>query len=373
MVPIPEVLRAKPSAGLAMVFLRDDEARASIEAACHEEGIETLGWREVPVDTDHLGVEARASMPRIEQLGLLPPPDLTEAETEWRAYHARKRAERSGGAYIASLSFRTVTYKALCAADQLDAFYADLRDPSWEIPFGIFHQRFSTNTEPSWERAQPFRLLCHNGEINAIRGNVNWMRARALTLGVDGPVLEEESSDSGMLDNALELLVRGGRDPRHALTMLIPPAWQGDPELDPQVRDFHRFHAGLVEPWDGPAGVVFTDGRVVGAALDRNGLRPLRYVVAGDLVCCASEAGVFDVPAGRALVGDGSGRGRCSPSIPSVASRRTARSSFGSRLLGRMDAGSKSGGAKRPAANRRRRLRRTLRPDTSSSGTRARS
>src|SRR5207247_1726088 len=116
--------------------------------------------------------------------------------------------------------------------------------------------------------------------------------------GVDGPVLEEASSDSGMLDNALELLVRGGRDARHALTMLIPPAWQGDVELDPEVRDFHRFHAGLVEPWDGPAGIVFTDGWVVGAALDRNGLRPLRYVVAGDLVCCASEAGVFDVPAG---------------------------------------------------------------------------
>ena len=124
------------------------------------------------------------------------------------------------------------------------------------------------------------------------------MRARALTFGADGPVLEEASSDSGMLDNALELLVRGGRDPRHALTMLIPPAWQGDVELEPQVRDFHRFQAGLVEPWDGPAGIVFTDGRIVGAALDRNGLRPLRYVVAGDLVCCASEAGVFDVPAG---------------------------------------------------------------------------
>ena len=205
--------------------------------------------------------------------------------------------------YVASLSFRTVTYKALCAADQLAAFYADLRDPALEIPFGIFHQRFSTNTAPSWERAQPFRALCHNGEINAIQGNVNWMRAREGRLGSDddslyAPVVDPGGSDSAMLDNVLELLVRGGRDVRHALAMLVPEAWEGNVELDPAVRDFYRYHSGLCEPWDGPAALVFTDGRVVGAALDRNGLRPLRYAVGGDLVVCASEAGVADLPEG---------------------------------------------------------------------------
>jgi len=280
-----------------MVFLRGAAGRHAVEEACRAEGIAVRSWRSVPVDVEALGPAAQASAPTIEQALLEPPPGDDDG-IEAAAFRARKRLDGRDDLYVASLSFRTVVYKALCAADQLAPFYADLQDPAVEVRFGVFHQRFSTNTEPSWERTQPFRLLCHNGEINAIRGNVNWMRARALTLGVDGPVLEEASSDSGMLDNALELLVRGGRDARHALTMLIPPAWQGDAELDPEVRDFHRFHAGLVEPWDGPAGIVFTDGRVVGAALDRNGLRPLRYVVAGDLVCCASEAGVFDVPAG---------------------------------------------------------------------------
>jgi glutamate synthase domain-containing protein 2/glutamate synthase domain-containing protein 1/glutamate synthase domain-containing protein 3 len=307
LLPLPAALLPEAGLGIAMVFQRGPDGRRLVEEACRAEGISVRSWRSVPVDLESLGPSAQASAPTIEQALLEPPADEAEA-IEAAAFRARKRLDGRDDLYVASLSFHTVVYKALCAADQLAPFYADLRDPAVEVRFGIFHQRFSTNTEPSWERTQPFRLLCHNGEINAIRGNVNWMRARALTLGVDGPVLEEASSDSGMLDNALELLVRGGRDPRHALTMLIPPAWQGDAELDPQVRDFHRFHAGLVEPWDGPAGIVFTDGRVVGAALDRNGLRPLRYVVAGDLVCCASEAGVFDVPAGTSAR-----RGRLGP------------------------------------------------------------
>jgi len=307
LLPLPGALLPEPGLGIAMVFLRGAAGRRPVEEACRAEGIAVRSWRSVPIDLDALGPSARASAPTIEQ-ALLEPPAGDSDEIETAAFRARKRLDGRDDLYVASLSFRTVVYKALCAADQLAPFYADLRDRSFEVPFGVFHQRFSTNTEPSWERTQPFRLLCHNGEINAIRGNVNWMRARALSLGVDGPVLEEASSDSGMLDNALELLVRGGRDARHALTMLIPPAWQGDTELDPDVRDFHRFHAGLVEPWDGPAGIVFTDGRVVGAALDRNGLRPLRYVVAGDLVCCASEAGVFDVPPGTSAR-----RGRLAP------------------------------------------------------------
>jgi glutamate synthase domain-containing protein 1 len=281
--------------GLAMVFARGTGARAAVEEACVAEGIRVRAWRAVPVDPDALGAEARASQPRIEQALLDARPG---EDAELRAFRARRRLDGRGDVYVASLSFRTVVYKALCAADQLAAFYPDLRDGALEVPFGVFHQRFSTNTAPSWERAQPFRLLCHNGEINAIRGNVNWMRARAAALGLDHAPLDETSSDSGMLDNALELLVRGGRDVRHGLAMLIPPAWQGDEELPDDVRSFYRFHAGLVEPWDGPAGIVFSDGETVGAALDRNGLRPLRWVAGGDLVACGSEAGLFDLPDG---------------------------------------------------------------------------
>jgi glutamate synthase (ferredoxin) len=295
LLPLPASLVPEPQLGLAMVFLRGAGGRRAVEEACRAEGIDVRRWRSVPVEPEALGPEARASAPLIAQ-ALLERPDGDDPELS--AFLARKRLDGRDDVYVASLSFRTVVYKALCAADQLDAFYPDLRDPALEVPFGIFHQRFSTNTEPSWERAQPFRLLCHNGEINAIRGNVNWMRARQGTLDWDLQVLDEASSDSGMLDNALELLVRGGRDVRHALSMLVPPAWQNDPEIAPDIRAFHRFNAGLIEPWDGPAGIVFTDGHVVGAALDRNGLRPLRYVVAGDYVCCASEAGVFDVPDG---------------------------------------------------------------------------
>jgi glutamate synthase (ferredoxin) len=318
------VLLPLPAAGpgAAIVFLRDEAACEAIEAACRAEGLEPLEWREVPVEPSFLGAEALASMPRIARLDVGRPAGVDDDEAEWRAYRARRRAERlvraagahgasrpggTGGAYVVSLSFRTVTYKALCAADHLADFYPDLRDPGLTASFGIFHQRFSTNTTPSWERAQPFRLLCHNGEINAIQGNVNWMRAREGNFGSEDdellhPVVDTSGSDSAMLDNALELLVRAGRDVRHALTMLVPEAWEGNPELMPELRDYYRYHSLLVEPWDGPAGLVFTDGRVVGAALDRNGLRPLRYAVCADgLVVCCSEAGAIGV-SGRGAV-----------------------------------------------------------------------
>jgi glutamate synthase (ferredoxin) len=284
-----------------MVFLREESARAAIEEACRSEGLEPGGWREVPVDAAHLGAEARATMPRIEQLALPLPTGVSEDEAEWRAYRARRRAEQERGLYIASMSYRTVTYKALCAADQLGGFYLDLQRSDLAVAFGIFHQRFSTNTAPSWERAQPFRFLCHNGEINAIQGNVNWMRAREGNFGTTDdelyhPVLDTDGSDSAMLDNALDFLVHGGRDVRHSVSMLIPPAWEGNQELPQEVRDFYRYHAGLIEPWDGPAGIVFTDGRIVGAALDRNGLRPLRYAVCEDgFVVCCSEAGAVSL------------------------------------------------------------------------------
>ena len=298
LLPLPEVLRPEPGCGLAMVFLRGEGAREAIEGACRAEGFELGGWREVPVSPEALGDEARLSRPAVEQLVLLRPDGLDDDALELRAYRARRRTEAVSGAYVASLSFRTVTYKALCTADHLADFYADLRDPALAAPFGIFHQRFSTNTGPTWERAQPFRLLCHNGEINAVRGNVNWMKARAGHLGFGDPLLDEfpldeSGSDSAILDNALEAVVRGGRDVRHAITMLVPESWELNPVMPEEIRDFYRYHAGLVEPWDGPAGIVFTDGRVVGATLDRNGLRPLRYaIVEGGLVACASEAGV---------------------------------------------------------------------------------
>jgi glutamate synthase domain-containing protein 2/glutamate synthase domain-containing protein 1/glutamate synthase domain-containing protein 3 len=304
LLPIPRTLVPSPWCGLAMLFVRSQDARAAIEAACCAEGIDPVGWRDVPVRPAALGAEARATMPRIAQLVLRRPLGATLDDAEARAYRARRRCDAIGDAYVVSLSFRTVTYKALCAADQLAGFYPDLLDPALAVPFAMFHQRFSTNTTPSWERAQPFRLLCHNGEINTIDGNVAWMQARGL-----GDVIEPDGSDSAILDNALELLVRNGRDIRQAAAMLLPQAWQGDQELDEDLRSFYRYHSTLVEPWDGPAGVVFTDGRVVGATLDRNGLRPLRWAVADDrLVACASEAGALPLLPGARVR-----RGRLGP------------------------------------------------------------
>jgi glutamate synthase (ferredoxin) len=300
LLPLTSALTGTPGAGLAMCFLREGWLRATVEDACRAEGLEPAGWRSVPIRTAALGVTALASLPRVEQLLLAPSP---HADAERRAYRARRRAGRVAGVYVASLSFRTVTYKALCAAGQLARFYPDLEDPDLAVPFAIFHQRFSTNTEPSWERAQPFRLVCHNGEINTIDGNVAWMEARERALGEEqglAPALDPAGSDSALLDEALDLLVRGhGRDLTEAVSLLVPPAWQNDPRLDPEVRDLHRYGALLVEPWDGPAALCFTDGRVCGAALDRNGLRPLRVAVAGDeLVVAASEAGAVPLPEG---------------------------------------------------------------------------
>jgi glutamate synthase (ferredoxin) len=283
-------------------------ARQLVEEACLEEGLELLRWRKVPVDAEALGENARSQAPAIEQAVLCRPLGVSVTEAERRCFRARKRAEAAARAgqvrlYLASMSFRTITYKAMCAADQLAAFYPDLASPDFKASLCIFHQRYSTNTSPSWERAQPFRFLGHNGEINTIAGNVNWMRAREGRLGAGElapedllrPVIDESGSDSAMLDNALELLIRGGRDIRHALAMLIPEAWEGF-DVDPEVRDFYRYQSALIEPWDGPAGLVFTDGVRVGAALDRNGLRPLRYFACEDgLVACASEAGAVDV------------------------------------------------------------------------------
>ena len=301
LLPLQQALTGIEGAGLAMCFLREPWLRGIVEEACRAEGLEPFGWRDVPTDVAALGSTATASMPRIAQLVLAP---CAEPDAELRAHRARRRAERVEGVYVASLSFRTVTYKALCAATHLASFYPDLADPTWAAPWAIFHQRFSTNTEPSWERAQPFRFLCHNGEINTIDGNVAWMEARERARGVDpdlAPALDVSGSDSALLDNALELLVRAGLDVREALTLLVPPAWQNDPRIDERQRAMHRYHAMLAEPWDGPAGLVFSDGVVCGAALDRNGLRPLRVAVCEDgLVAVSSEAGAIPLPEGVA-------------------------------------------------------------------------
>jgi len=305
--------------GVAMVFVSDDTPLADVHRivgeACRAEAIDVIAWREVPTRPDVLGDQAQATMPRILQALLLRPPSPSRDEAERLCHRARKRAEATVRkedrvVYFPSFSFYTVTYKGLVAADQLAGFYPDLTDPDVEAHFAIFHQRYSTNTTPAWERAQPFRLICHNGEINTIAGNVNRMRSREGRLGkwslleeeVLRPVIDESGSDSAMLDNVIELLVREGqypdeaRDIRHALAMLVPAAWEGDLRLTDEVRDFYRWHGSLMEPWDGPAGVIFTDGVRVGAALDRNGLRPLRYAVCSDgLVVCSSEVGTVDV------------------------------------------------------------------------------
>ncbi|HEX7463581.1 MAG TPA: glutamate synthase subunit alpha, partial [Actinomycetota bacterium] len=305
--------------GLASVFAARgagvDLVRGIVEAACLEEGIVVLGWRDVPVEPDALGDEARATMPSILHAFLTSSDASGGSDPQQRAHRARRRAERElrergEAAYFPSFGFRAVTYKALAAADQLAEFYPDLRDPAMEAPFALFHQRYSTNTAPTWDRAQPFRTLCHNGEINTIWGNVARMRAREGNLGFSAPgeedlfrpVVDESGSDSAILDEVVELLTSeggsegAGRDIRRVVAMLVPAAWRSDPRLEDEVRDFYAWNASLMEPWDGPAALVFSDGLCVGAALDRNGLRPLRYAACEDgLVVCASEAGVVDL------------------------------------------------------------------------------
>src|SRR6266536_1248282 len=243
LLPLPQHLLPGRWCGLAMAFLRDPARRAEVEAACAAEGIASAGWREVPVRPEALGAGARGSQPKVEQLILLRPVGLSLDDAEQAAYRARRRLARTPGVYIASLSFRTVTYKALSAADQLEVFYPDLADPAYAVSWGIFHQRFSTNTTSSWERAQPFRLLCHNGEINTLDGNLAALRGRAAELG---DIVDTTGSDSAILDEVAERLVRVGRDPRHVLRLLAPRAWQGDDRLDDDERAFYRYHAALI-------------------------------------------------------------------------------------------------------------------------------
>ncbi|HEX9236101.1 MAG TPA: glutamate synthase central domain-containing protein, partial [Actinomycetota bacterium] len=305
--------------GVAMLFVFDrspaHELRRIVQAACAAEHVEVVAWRTVPTDARALGAYALETMPRILQAILLRPAELSDQDAERLTHRARRRAEalarsRGRAVYFPSFSFLSVTYKALVSSDQLAEFYPDLQDPLVDGHFAVFHQRYSTNTMPTWHRAQPFRMLCHNGEINTLAGNVNRMRSREGRLGkfslldeeVLRPVIDEDGSDSAMLDNVAEMLTREGqfpdesRDVRHAMAMLVPAAWEGALDLDEEVRAFYRWSASVMEPWDGPAALIFTDGTRVGAVLDRNGLRPMRWAVCDDgFIGCASEAGAVEV------------------------------------------------------------------------------
>jgi glutamate synthase (NADPH/NADH) large chain/glutamate synthase (ferredoxin) len=306
---------------VGMVFLPGDaEQRTAVERVISEMAEEAWpgalpGWRTVPTNPDRVGREARRSLPVIRQL-FITRGTLESDAFERKLYFFRKRLERrvaevegigADGFYLPSLSSRTLVYKGLLMPERIGEFYPDLADKRFESAISLVHSRFSTNTFPTWSRAHPYRYLCHNGEINALRGNLNWMRVRegALSSDVLGedltglfPIIAEGQSDSASLDNVLEFLVMGGRSLPHAVMMTIPEAWEGNTEMDPAVRGFYEYHAGIMEPWDGPAAVAFSDGRYVGATLDRSGLRPARYLVTHDnRIIMSSEAGVLPVDA----------------------------------------------------------------------------
>jgi glutamate synthase (ferredoxin) len=304
--------------GVAMTFLpRDralaDQARSLAAGAIAARGLGVIGWREVPIDPSVLGRIAAETQPEIAQL-LIRRPDGTDEEAFERALLlARKAAERAVAAagiaefFVVSCSARTLIYKGFCLPEDLAAFYADLRNPDYTSAIALFHQRYSTNTLPTWAMAQPFRFLAHNGEINTVQGNRNWMVARTPTLafgdadaGALAPVVSLTGSDSLSLDNTLELLYHGGRSLPQALMMLVPEPWEQLPEMPSDLRAFYDFHAGLIEPWDGPAALAFSDGVLAGATLDRNGLRPLRYAITDDgLLIAGSEAGTVSVDQAR--------------------------------------------------------------------------
>ncbi len=306
--------------GVGMCFLPVErterlEAEGILERIVREEGLTVLGWRDTPININSIGRVARASQPYIEQIFVGHDGTLTQDELERKLYVVRKRAEievpETEGIvnkqmfYLPSLSSRTIVYKGLLLAPQIANFYRELTDPELQSALCLVHQRFSTNTFPTWQLAHPFRFVAHNGEINTVRGNVNWMKARQSILesplfGDDlkklFPIVQPGGSDSASFDNALELLVQSGRSLPHAMAMLIPEAWDGNPHMDDAKKAFYEYHCSLMEPWDGPAAVTFTDGRVIGATLDRNGLRPARYVVTHDgLAVLASETGVLPI------------------------------------------------------------------------------
>jgi len=285
-----------------------------VERLARLEGLVVLRWRDVPHAAAACGAGALAVLPGLAQLFVAPAAGEQGSDLDRRAFCLRKRAEHEAGVYLASLSSATIVYKGMLTALQLERFFPDLTDPRYTSAVALAHSRFSTNTFPSWPLAHPYRFIAHNGEINTIRGNRNWLRAREAMLetgviprdaegrGIERllPVLDESASDSASFDACLELLAMGGRSLPHAVLMMIPQAWENDARMRPELRAFYRFHASLMEPWDGPALIAFTDGTLAGAVLDRNGLRPGRYWVTGDgLVILSSEVGVLDIDQSR--------------------------------------------------------------------------
>jgi glutamate synthase domain-containing protein 2/glutamate synthase domain-containing protein 1/glutamate synthase domain-containing protein 3 len=305
--------------GVGMMFLPVEPqqrllAEGIVERIAREEGLVVLGWRDTPIDVDAIGRVARASQPYIEQIFIRAAGGMNQDELERKLFVVRKRAESEiaasnirdkGFFYVPSLSSRTIIYKGLLLAPQIAEFYRELSDPDVVSALCLVHQRFSTNTFPTWQLAHPFRYICHNGEINTVKGNQNWMYARQNVLATPlfgddikklFPVITPGGSDSASLDNAVEMLTMGGRELPHVMSMLIPEAWDADGTMPDEKRAYYEYHASLMEPWDGPAAVAFTDGRVIGATLDRNGLRPARYLVTHDgLLIMASETGVLPV------------------------------------------------------------------------------
>lgn len=310
--------------GVGHLFMpRDPEGFRLVEEivakAIADEGLHVLGWRDVPVDSSDLGESVKATEPQHRQIFIGKGKGMDDQETfERRLFLARKvisnavydmKDPRTAGYYPVSLSSRTIVYKGMVLVTQLRDYYLDLQDERFESAIALVHQRFATNTFPTWQLAHPYRMVAHNGEINTLRGNVNWMAARQASVDSDlfgndiskiWPISYEGQSDTACFDNALEFLVRGGYSLAHAMMMLIPEAWAGNPLMDDDRRAFYEYHASLMEPWDGPAAVCFTDGRQIGATLDRNGLRPARFLVTDDgLVVLASEMGVLPIPEER--------------------------------------------------------------------------
>src|SRR3954449_13429739 len=301
--------------GVCVCFLpQDDERRAELEqlleATVRAEGQRVVGWRDVPVDKDYVGITANWFAPYVKQLVVAAEAELASDQDafERKLYVIRRVAEIAAGPdlVVPSFSSRTLVYKGMLTAPQLMGYYPDLQDPRTKTALGLVHSRFSTNTFPSWELAHPYRIIAHNGEINTLRGNVNWMRARESQLASELfgddlekvlPIVRPGGSDSATFDNVLELLVLAGRSLPHAVMMMIPEAYDGREDVPEHLRGFYAFHSALMEPWDGPAAVAFTDGRVIGATLDRNGLRPGRWLETKDgWVVLGSETGVLDEP-----------------------------------------------------------------------------
>jgi glutamate synthase (ferredoxin) len=324
--PLGFTLPEKGRYGTGLVFLPHDAAQrddliARFEALIRDEDQVVLGWRDVPTDDATLGDSARRAQPVFRQvfvgIGAATAASTDPLAFERKLYVIRKRLEHQVDAlalsqkkqfYVVSLSARTMVWKGMLTAAQLPEFFVDLRDADLESALALVHQRFSTNTFPSWPLAHPYRVIAHNGEINTLRGNINWMRARegllSSPLFAEGdlqqllPVIREGGSDTATFDNVLEFLIMSGRSLPHAMLMMIPEPWQNHESMDPARRAFYEYHSSLMEPWDGPAAMAFSDGTMIGAVLDRNGLRPSRYYVTkDDLVIMASEVGVLDIPA----------------------------------------------------------------------------